>query len=170
MRKVIIIGCPGAGKSTFARKLRDDTNLPLYYLDMLWHKEDKTNISREEFDTKLNDILKKDKWIIDGNYLRTLEMRLKECDTVFLLDYPLEVCLDGAKSRIGKKREDMPWVETELDEEFKQFIEDFSKEQLPQVYELLDKYSEELNIIIFKSRVEAEKYNKIVIKNKKMNL
>ena len=133
MRKVIIIGCPGAGKSTFARKLRDDTNLPLYYLDMLWHKEDKTNISREEFDTKLNDILKKDKWIIDGNYLRTLEMRLKECDTVFLLDYPLEVCLDGAKSRIGKKREDMPWVETELDEEFKQFIEDFSKEQLPQV-------------------------------------
>ena len=170
MRKVIVIGCPGAGKSTFARKLRDATNLPLYYLDMLWHKEDKTNISREEFDTKLNDILKKDKWIIDGNYLRTLEMRLKECDTVFLLDYPLEVCLDGAKSRIGKKREDMPWVETELDEEFKQFIEDFSKEQLPQVYELLDKYSEELNIIIFKSRVEAEKYNKIVIKNKKMNL
>ena len=40
MRKIIIIGCPGAGKSTFARKLRDDTNLPLYYLDMLWHKED----------------------------------------------------------------------------------------------------------------------------------
>ena len=59
MRKVIIIGCPGAGKSTFARKLRDDTNLPFYYLDMLWHKEDKTNISREEFDIKLNDILKK---------------------------------------------------------------------------------------------------------------
>ena len=158
MREVIVIGCPGAGKSTFARKLRDATNLPLYYLDMLWHKEDKTNISREEFDTKLNDIIKKDNWIIDGNYLRTLEMRLKECDTVFLLDYPLEVCLDGAKSRIGKKREDMPWVESELDEEFKQFIEDFSKSQLPQVYELLDKYSEKRNIIIFKSRVEAEKY------------
>ena len=158
MRKVIVIGCPGAGKSTFARKLRDATNLPLYYLDMLWHKEDKTNISREEFDTKLNDILEKDKWIIDGNYLRTLEMRLKECDTVFLLDYSLEVCLAGAKSRIGKKRVDMPWVETELDEEFKQFIEDFSKSQLPQVYELLDKYSEKRNIIIFKSRVEAEKY------------
>ena len=117
MCKVIVIGCPGAGKSTFARKLRNATNLPLYYLDMLWHKEDKTNISREEFDTKLKDVLKKDKWIIDGNYLRTLEMRLKECDTVFLLDYPLEVCLDGAKSRIGKKREDMPWVESELDEE-----------------------------------------------------
>ena len=158
MRKVIVIGCPGAGKSTFARKLRDATNLPLYYLDMLWHKEDKTNISREEFDTKLNDIIKKDNWIIDGNYLRTLEMRLKECDTVFLLDYPLEVCLDGAKSRIGKKREDMPWVESELDEEFKQFIEDFSKEQLPQVYELIEKYSENRKIIVFKSRAEEEEY------------
>ena len=158
MLKVIVIGNPGAGKSMFSRKLRDVTGLPLYYLDMLWHKEDKTNISREEFDTKLNDIIKKDNWIIDGNYLRTLEMRLKECDTVFLLDYSLEVCLAGAKSRIGKKRVDMPWVETELDEEFKQFIEDFSKSQLPQVYELLDKYSEKRNIIIFKSRVEAEKY------------
>ena len=158
MRKVIVIGCPGAGKSTFARKLRDATNLPLYYLDMLWHKEDKSTISREEFDIKLNDVVKKDKWIIDGNYLRTLEMRLKECDTVFLLDYPLEVCLDGAKSRIGKKREDMPWVEPELDEEFKQFIEDFSKDQLSQVYELIEKYSENRKIIVFKSRAEAEEY------------
>ena len=60
MLKVIVIGNPGAGKSMFSRKLRDVTGLPLYYLDMLWHKEDKTNISREEFDTKLNDIIKKD--------------------------------------------------------------------------------------------------------------
>ena len=45
MKKVIVIGSPGAGKSTFARKLRDKTDLPLYYLDMLWHRADKTNIS-----------------------------------------------------------------------------------------------------------------------------
>ena len=102
MLKAIIIGSPGAGKSTFARKLRDITNLPLYYLDMLWHKPDGTNISREEFDLQLGEILKKRRWIIDGNYRRTLETRLKECHTVFLLDFPLEVCLLGAKSRIGK--------------------------------------------------------------------
>ena len=138
MRKVIVIGCPGAGKSTFARKLRNATNLPLYYLDMLWHKEDKTNISREEFDTKLKDVLKKDKWIIDGNYPRTLEMRLKECDTVFLLDYPLEVCLDGAKSRIGKKREDMPWVQSELDEEdLKSVGSLIYSEEISDVFEIL---------------------------------
>ena len=65
MLKVIVIGCPGAGKSTFARRLRDVTNLPLYYLDMLWHKTDKTNISKEEFDARLSRIVKKGRWNID---------------------------------------------------------------------------------------------------------
>lgn len=82
-QKAIVIGSPGAGKSTFSRKLRDMTGLPLYYLDMLWHKPDKTTISKEEFDFKLKKILIKDNWIIDGNYNRTIEMRLKYCDTVF---------------------------------------------------------------------------------------
>lgn len=160
MLKIIIIGSPGSGKSTFARKLRDITNLPLYYLDMLWHKKDRTNISREEFDEKLEKILKKDKWIIDGNYQRTIEMRLKECDTVFLMDYPLEVCLSGAEERVGKKREDLPWIEEKIDEEFKQIIVDFSKNKLPQIYKLLEKYQQNKNIVIFKSREEADNYIK----------
>lgn len=157
MLKIIVIGCPGAGKSTFARKLRDKTNIPLYYLDMIWHKEDHTNISTEEFDILLDEILKKEKWIIDGNYIRTLETRLKECDTVFLLDFPLDVCLSSARSRIGKKREDMPWIESEFDDEFKQWIIDFPQKQLPQIYELLNKYPKK-NLIIFKSRKEADDY------------
>lgn len=59
MLKVIVIGNPGARKSMFSRKLRDVTGLPLYYLDMLWHKPDQTNISEEEFNTRLNEIVKK---------------------------------------------------------------------------------------------------------------
>lgn len=162
MLKIMIIGSPGAGKSTFARKLRDITKLPLYYLDMIWHKPDQTNISREEFDTQLNEIIKRHKWIIDGNYQRTLEVRLRECDTVFLMDFPLEICLLGAQSRIGKKHEDLPWVESEFDEEFKQSIIDFPKNQLPQIYELLEKYEENKEMIIFKSRKEADDYLKII--------
>lgn len=57
-------------------------------------------------------------------------MRLETCDTVFLLDFPVDVYLAGAQSRIGKKREDMPWVETEFDKEFRQWILDFPQNEM----------------------------------------
>ena len=107
MKKVIVIGSPGAGKSCFSRKLKEITNLPLYHLDMLYHKKDGTHISKEELEEKLRNIFKQEQWIIDGNYQRTLELRLKECDTIFLLDYPTDICIEGAKSRVGIKRDDL---------------------------------------------------------------
>ncbi len=160
MKKIIVIGSPGAGKSTFSKKLRDITNIKLYHIDMLYHKADGTHISKEELEKKLIDIFKEDSWIIDGNYQRTIEMRLKECDTVFLLDFPTEICVEGAKSRIGKKREDLPWIEEKLDEDFKQVIINFSKEKLPRIYELLDKYKDSIDINILNSREEADNFIK----------
>lgn len=161
MLKAIVIGSPGAGKSTFARSLRDATGLPLYYLDMIWHKPDKTNVTTEEFDAALSKILREDAWIIDGNYQRTLEMRLKACDTVFLMDFPLEVCLSGAQARVGKRHEDLPWIETKFDPEFRQWIIDFSRDKLPHIYELLDQYHQNKEINIFRSRAEADDYIKM---------
>ena len=73
MKRILVIGCPGAGKSTFARALRDRTGLPLWYLDQIWHRPDRTTVSRAEFDARLTGLLRGDAWIIDGNYLRTLE-------------------------------------------------------------------------------------------------
>ena len=160
MKKIIIIGCPGSGKTTFAEKLNKLTGLPLYYLDAVWHKPDKTHIPREEFDQRISEIFATPEWIIDGNYNRTIEMRLRECDTVFLFDLPTEVCLQGATERIGKGRYDLPWLEKELDPEFEEFIKDFPKTSLPQIYELLDKYGENRNIFIFKSREDADEYLK----------
>lgn len=158
MEKVIVIGCPGSGKTTFAEKLNKCTGLPLYYLDAIWHKPDKTHIPREEFDKRILEIFNEDKWIIDGNYKRTIETRLKECDTVFLFDLPTGICIQGATERIGKGRYELPWIETELDPEFKQFIEDFPKDTLPYIYELLEKYKADKDIIIFKSRNDADEY------------
>ena len=158
MKRVIVIGCPGSGKTTFAEKLNKITGLSLYYLDAIWHKPDKTHIPREEFDRRLLEILATDEWIIDGEYGRTVEMRLKECDTVFLFDLPAEVCLQGVTNRLGKKRYEMPWIEKELDPEFETYIKDFANDSLPRLYELIEKYGTEKQVIIFKSRKEADDF------------
>ncbi len=158
MKRAVVIGCSGSGKSVFSRKLRDVTGSPLFYLDMIWHKPDGTNISREEFDEKLISIISRDSWIIDGNYQRTLETRIKACDTVFLFDLPTEICIEGALSRIGKKREDMPWFENELDPEFRQWIESFRANQLPEIYRLLEKYENGREIVVFRTREQADKF------------
>lgn len=159
MKKVLIIGCPGAGKSTFGRALSANTGLPLYYLDMIWHTADRTNISREEFDERLVEIMAKDEWIIDGNYKRTLPVRLQEADTVFFLDYPIEVCMQGAMERLGKPRPDVPWngsKDLELDDEFRQWILNYPKDQLPVVREILQSYTGRL--YVFHNREEANCY------------
>lgn len=159
MKKVLIIGCPGAGKSTFGRALSAKTGLPLYYLDMIWHRADRTNVTREEFDRKLAEVMENDEWIIDGNYKRTLPLRLRESDTVFFLDYPIDVCLNGAIERLGKPRPDVPWNESDeshLDEDFRQWILDYPKDQLPIIKELLKSYPGCL--YIFHDRDEANSF------------
>ena len=157
MKKIIVIGCSGSGKTTFAEKLRDKIGIELFYLDAIWHRPDRTHISREEYDARLSEILALDSWIIDGNYSRTIETRMAACDTVLLFDLPVEVCLEGAISRLGKARYDMPWIDTELDPKLKRDIEKFPSKNLPAIYALLDKYSDK-NITVFKSREEADEF------------
>lgn len=156
MKKIIVIGCPGSGKSTFARRLRDITNLPLFYLDMIYHKSDKTTVSREEFDSRLDEILKNDNWIIDGNYKRTMRKRLENCDTVFWLDYPTELCLESVFNRIGIEREDMPWND-EVEPEFVEYVKNFKAEQNPVIENLIREFSDR-RIIVFHSREESDEF------------
>ena len=162
MNKVIVIGCPGGGKSTFARMLHEKTGLPLYYLDLMYWNADRTTVDRAVFHERLHATMEKESWIIDGNYASTMEMRLAACDTVFFLDYSLEVCLAGIDARRGKSRPDMPWVETEVDEEFIAFIKNYSTDSRPQVMELLGRYSDK-NIVIFKTRAEADAFLKTMV-------
>lgn len=161
MKKVIVIGCPGSGKSTFARALHDITGLPLYHLDMLYWNADRTIVPQDVFRARLVEVIERDCWIVDGNYGSTMELRLQACDTVFFLDYPLDVCMNGIVERRGKERPDMPWIESEddVDEEFVEFVKNYNSENRPEVMALLEKYADK-EIIIFKSRDEAETFLK----------
>ena len=156
--RALLVGCPGAGKSTFARKLHDRLGLPLVYLDMIWHKPDGTNVTREEFDRRLDAELAREQWIIDGNYLRTLERRLLRADTVFFLDLPTDICLSGAASRIGKPREDLPWTEHKLDPEFADYIRRFAIDQRPQLLELLEARPRGCRLVTFRSHAEVDAF------------
>ena len=161
MKKIIVIGCPGSGKSTFSRALHEKTGIPLFHLDMMYWNADRTTVERSIFRKRLSDTIKKDKWIIDGNYSSTIELRFQACDTVIFLDYPPEVCLDGIRERRGKPRTDMPWVEDENEEdtEFIEFVRSFNIQSRPSIVELLNKYPHK-NIYIFKSRKEADEFIK----------
>ena len=157
MKKIIVIGCPGSGKSMVSRELHNKTGIPLYHLDMMYWNADKTTVEKSVFRERLCAVLEKDEWIIDGNYGSTMELRMAACDTVIFLDYPLDVCLDGIRERRGKPRSDMPWIETEEDAEFIEFIKNYNEQQKPKVLELLEKYSDK-NIIILDSREQADAF------------
>ena len=157
MKKVIVIGGSGSGKSTFARKLRDVTELPLYHLDNVFWNPDKTHVSREVFDRRLDVILSYKRFIIDGEYGRTIERRIAAADTIFYFDIPLKDRLDGAVARIGTVRPDIPWIEEGFDPDFEKWIRDYDTDQRPVTLSLLEKYKEK-EIIIFKSREEADSY------------
>ena len=96
-------------------------------------------------------------WIMDGNYSRTLARRLACCDRVFFLDYPVEVCLESVRGRRGTVRPDMPWVETEEDPEFMEYIQTFPQQQRPKILELREKYGEKPWVVL-RSRGQMDAY------------
>lgn len=160
MKRVLVIGCPGAGKTYFSKKLGQIINLPVIHMDNLYWREDKTSVSHEELIEKLLPYLKQDAWIIDGNYHRTLEMRLPYATDVFFLDIPREECIAGILERIEKPRDDIPWVESKEDAmELIAWTEDYGFRTKDEEIALLDK-NKHLVVHTFTSRDEMNKYLK----------
>lgn len=157
MKKIIIIGCPGSGKTYFAKELAEILNKKVFHMDNLYWNKDRTHISRDELVGIIDEIMEQSDWIIDGNYISTIEQRIKRADTIFYFDYSTEDCLEGIKSRVGVKRDDIPWIESELDADFEKFVLNFRKETAPQIDKLLKAYRDK-KINRFICRGDKEKY------------
>lgn len=160
-KRIIIIGCPGSGKSTLSLILSTKLNLPVIHLDKLLWKPNWVQSSPREFDSKLLAELHKDKWIMDGIYRRTLDLRIKYANLVIFLDFDTEICINSYIERVnnnlGIVRLDMTegCIET-YDEEFVIYIRDFNKTQRTDIYKTLNKSS--IEKIIFKNRNEVGKF------------
>ena len=111
MKRILIIGSSGSGKSTLSRTLKEKLQLPVVHLDQLFWRAGWEHVTREEFDALLQTELEKDAWILDGNFDRTLPVRLTYADTVIFFDLPRLVCLWRVFKRVrtfrGRTRPDM---------------------------------------------------------------
>ncbi len=162
MNKVIVIGSNGAGKSYFSKRLAEKTGLPLVHLDVLFWRENWQNVTKDEFDRLLEHELQKEKWIIDGNFQRTMPKRIDKCDTVFYFDFSTLKSVSGVVERWiknkGKSRSDMGGNNIErVDFGFLKAVLSFRKKNRKRTYELLSAYPD-VNVVVFHSREQAEKY------------
>lgn len=92
-KKIIVIGCSGAGKSTFRRKLHKVAGIELFHSDAMYWNKDGTHITRGKLINKQKETFKKDRFIIDGNFRNALEIRIADADLIFFFDLPTEVCI-----------------------------------------------------------------------------
>ena len=162
MERVMIIGCGGAGKSTLARQLGEKTGLPVVHLDKLFWTPGWVSLSREEFDKVHREAIVQEKWIIDGNFDRTMPERIQRCDTVVYLDFSRFTCLLGVAKRIlttyGKVRPDMgEGCPERFDWEFLQWVWNFNGSKREKNYRLLDQCCDK-EIYILKNRREVKRF------------
>ena len=164
MNRILVIGCPGAGKTYFAKALSKLINIPVVHMDNLYWNKDRTSVSKSELENKLLPYLKEEKWIIDGNYHETLKQRLEYATDVFFLNMPRETCIEGILERIDQPRDDIPWVETKKDAmELIEWTIDYESRTKEDEEKLLKRYKK-VNVHILRTREEVNSYLLSLIK------
>ena len=162
MSKIIVIGSPGSGKSTLTRKMQNILNYPVLHLDKIYHIDNETHITTEQLMQKVDEFAKShNDWIIDGNYINSVEQRIKLADTVILLDIDSNICVENALARSKKERQpDMAagFDVSKISQDFIDFIAKFKEKTLPTILSLFEQYKESKNIIILKSYSEIDNF------------
>lgn len=138
MQRVLVIGSPGAGKSTFARELARRTGLPLTHLDAEYWRPGWVRPEAAEWEARVRGLIAPDVWILDGNYTSTVPLRAVRADTVIVLDYPRTLCLYRAVRRalLGRRPDTLDLGKEPLNLEFLSFIWRFGALQRKQLAEL----------------------------------
>lgn len=167
--KVCLFGCPGSGKSTLGKSLSSIMNIKVYHLDNIYWLPNWVNISREEFNRKLGELLALDQYIIEGNYNRTLQLRLDECDLAIYLDFNRYACLTSVIKRYfqyrNKTRDDItPGCDEALDKQFISYVWNFNKNHRKDYYSKLENMNKPY--VILKSRREVKRFLKELNKTK----
>lgn len=163
MRKILVIGSGGAGKSTFAARLGSLTGLPVIHLDAHFWKPGWVEPSQEEWDKTVAGLISGEAWIMDGNYGRTLETRLAACDTVIFLDRPRLLCLARVVWRrirfSGQVRPDMGQDCPEhLDWEFIRWIWNFPATHRPKILQRLADLPPGQRAIVLRTRADIDTF------------
>ena len=162
MQRILVIGSPGAGKSTLAKQLAEKTGLPLVHLDKLFWKPGWHQADREMFNAQLLQQLQQPRWILDGNFNRTIPLRLQYCDTVIYLDFSRLTCLWGVICRVirysGRARPDMgDGCPERFDLEFLRQVWQFPEKHRQDYHSLLQKHPD-VRKIVFKNRREVRTF------------
>lgn len=165
MKRVTIVGCPGAGKTTFARALAKKTKLPLNHLDFYYHqKEHNYEKNKQAWLSKMDELTAKKSWIIEGNYGSSYSYRIPKSDTLIFMDMPSWLSTWSVIKRRfqyrNKKRDEMPedWKE-KIDPIFFKYVLLFKIKSRTDVVNGIEKYKHQgLDVIHFKTRKAAYKW------------
>jgi adenylate kinase family enzyme len=163
MERVMIIGCGGSGKSTLARRLSERTGLPVHHLDRLFWKPGWTETPKAEWAALQESLCRGPRWIIDGNYGGTLDLRLAACDTVIFLDMPTVTCLLGGIRRFlafrGRTRPDVgDGCRERLTGEFFRWIFTYRKRRRPGILGRLRALDGKKRVVILSSRHAVRRF------------
>ena len=161
MRRVLVIGCGGAGKSTFSARLGAKLGLPVAHLDAYFWRAGWVESDKEEWRQTVERLLADEEWIIDGNYSGTLDIRLAACDSVIFLDMPRFLCLGRIVLRRlrfhGQTRPDMrAGCNEQLTWEFIRYVWRYSSTRRPRILERLAALKNDKSVVVLRSKAQAE--------------